>query len=263
MAVLDRTSGEVMHPIVGPRVESAALYIAPSRLVERLSDPSRAEPLVLFDVGLGAGSNAVAAWQAVRALPNPRRPLRVVSFDRGLEAFILARSAAHADSFGYDAELASFASALEEDGNAVSALGEWHLVLGELPDAFDAVFSRGASSCADVVFWDPFSPKANPELWSVAAFTRVRALCASSATLHTYSSATATRAALLLAGFAVGVGPTVGAARPTTIAAVEPDFLQAPLERRWFERLARSSAPFPGDAPADALERIRVLPQFG
>jgi queuine tRNA-ribosyltransferase len=34
------------------------------------------------------------------------------------------------------------------------------------------------------------------------------------------------------------------------------------LDRRWLERLARSAAPFPADAPTDAFARIAALPQF-
>jgi tRNA U34 5-methylaminomethyl-2-thiouridine-forming methyltransferase MnmC len=80
----------------------------------------------------------------------------------------------------------------------------WRLVVGELPGTL------AGEGAADVVFWDPYSPGRNPELWSVAAFTAVRRLCRVGTTLHTYSGATATRAALLLAGFAVGVGEATG-----------------------------------------------------
>ena len=57
---------EVMHPVIGPLVEADALYVVPSRLAARLAQTSEADPtapLVLLDVGLGAGSNAVAAWR--------------------------------------------------------------------------------------------------------------------------------------------------------------------------------------------------------
>src|SRR3954452_7378538 len=40
-AMLDRTTGEVMHPLVGPRVEAERLYIGPSRLALRLCEPER------------------------------------------------------------------------------------------------------------------------------------------------------------------------------------------------------------------------------
>jgi queuine tRNA-ribosyltransferase len=115
---------------------------------------------------------------------------------------------------------------------------------------------------ADLVYWDPFSPRANPELWSVASFTALRRLCRDGATVHTYSGATATRTALLLAGFAVGFGDVLSSGRQTTVAAARLDDLERPLDRRWLARLSRSSVPFPSDAPGDAFDRIALLAQF-
>ncbi len=133
----------------------------------------------------------------------------------------------------------------------------------QIDDLMVALRSESPQS-VDVVFWDPFSPRANPELWSVAAFTALRRICRDGATVHTYSAATATRSSLLLAGFAVGLGAAAPGRQPqTTIAAVDPAQLAAPLDRRWLERLARSSAGFAADAPPDGLARIARLPQFG
>jgi queuine tRNA-ribosyltransferase len=97
----------------------------------------------------------------------------------------------------------------------------------------------------------------------VAAFSAVRRICRTGATLHTYSRATATRSALLLGGFSVGFGVSSFGDRQTTIAALDVGDLTHPLDRRWLDRLTRSSAPFPPDAPDDALARIAALMQFG
>ena len=118
------------------------------------------------------------------------------------------------------------------------------------------------AAVADLVFWDPFSPKANPELWTLSAFAALRARCGPRAAVYTYSTATATRAALLLAGFFVGVGDASGPKQETTAAATDLALLARPLDLRWFARLERSSAPFPLDAPPDALARIRAHPQL-
>jgi queuine tRNA-ribosyltransferase len=115
---------------------------------------------------------------------------------------------------------------------------------------------------ADVVFWDPFSPGVNPELWTYGALLAARHACRDGATLHTYSGATSVRSALLLAGFAVGTGQLISAGKTATCAATSAELLAQPLDRRWLERLRRSSAAFPADAPRDALERIAALPQF-
>jgi queuine tRNA-ribosyltransferase len=257
-AIRDRTTGEVMHPGVGPVIESATLYAQSSGLEQRLRGPERAS-LVLLDVGLGAGSNAVSALRIAEALPRSARHLNVVSFDRSFTALELACAPEHASGFGFDACVASRAHALLRSGYQATERSTWRVVLGELW----GTLTREPEACADIVYWDPFSPRANPELWSVAAFTALRRLCRRGATVHTYSGATATRSALLLAGFAVGLGPAAGHKQATTtIAALDPNELAQPLDKRWLERLTRSSAPWPGDADVDALSRIRALAQF-
>ena len=49
-AMRDITTGELMHPIVGPIIEAEQLYVKPSRLKDRLG--AGGPPLVLLDVGL-------------------------------------------------------------------------------------------------------------------------------------------------------------------------------------------------------------------
>jgi len=103
----------------------------------------------------------------------------------------------------------------------------------------------------------------NGALWTAGAFACLAARCAPGAALFTYSTATSVRSALLLAGFAVGHGDASGPKEETTAAALPPALPARPLDARWLTRLRRSSAPFPGDAPADALERITAMKQFG
>lgn len=254
-AVLDRATGEVMHPVVGPIVESTRLYVGPSRLAERLSVPGPG-PLVLLDVGLGAGSNAIAAWQVAHAPREAARELVIVSFDRTLDALRLAL--AHPADFGLEGAGGEAARGLLERGEHATERVRWSFVGGELPASLGSV----PEGSADVVFWDPFSPRANPGLWTAAAFGALRPLCRTGCTVHTYGGATSTRSALLLAGFAVGLGEPIGEGKQGTCAAVDVADLDRPLDVRWLERVRRSSAPLPVDAPADALDRIERCAQF-
>ncbi|MDQ3414661.1 MAG: tRNA guanosine(34) transglycosylase Tgt, partial [Verrucomicrobiota bacterium] len=56
------SSGEIMHMRTPPMEEAHSLYVEQSHLAERLVPPP-AEPLVIWDVGLGAAANAMAAIQ--------------------------------------------------------------------------------------------------------------------------------------------------------------------------------------------------------
>lgn len=264
-AVRDCATGEVMHPVIGPRVEAESLYVAPSRLRGRLLEGCASDdPLVLLDVGLGAGSNAIAAWLVSESLPASARALTIVSFDISLDAMRLASSPLHASAFGFEGDTLTAARSLLEHGQATSgrARTRWRLVLGELPHT---LVPEAAEASADIVFWDPFSPRANPALWNVTTFAALRRLCRDGATVHTYSCATRVRSSLLLAGFAVGLGEGTGEKGATTIAIAPAEAWEAlarPLDRRWLERLGRSSAPWSDDAPQDALAHLARLPQF-
>jgi queuine tRNA-ribosyltransferase len=266
----DRASGEVMHPGTGPGVEPRELYVLPSRLEARLRAGGGAREgsgdLVLLDVGLGAASNAIAAWRVSEAISgSDARRLSIVSFDHDLEPLELALRPEHAASFGLDGDGAhAAASALLATHRFETPRTTWRLSLGDFPEQI----AREPSASADIVFWDFYSSKTHPHLWTLAMFRELRRVCRAGATLHTYSTATAFRAGLLLAGFAVGVGGGSGERRETTIGAVDVADLEQPLDARWLERLARSTAAFPrdvGDDPAsraDALARVRACPQF-
>lgn len=259
-AMLDRASGEVMHPIGGPCAEAERLYVEASGLQQRLCQPDPS-PVVVLDVGLGAGSNAAAALRSCLALPASRRSLRLLSIDRSRAALELALEPEHADAFGFHGAAGDAARALVQAGIYEGPGIEWRLCEDDALAVF-AVLAREPGFGADVVFWDPFSPASNPELWTFAAFRALFPLCRPGASVHTYSGATQVRSALLLAGFRVGLGQKIADGKFATVAALEPTGLEQPLDRRWLERLARSTAPFPPDAPADALDRVRALPQF-
>jgi queuine tRNA-ribosyltransferase len=254
VAMRSLDAGEVMHPGVGPLVESEHLYVRQSRLAERLQT-TVGQDLVLFDIGMGAGSNAVAARIESERAPADAARLELVSFERDLGALELALK--HPSDFGLDGEIGDAARALLAHGEHETKRTYWRLHHGDLLETL------ARETClADIIFWDPFSPKANPDLWTIAAFTAVRRVANAHATLFTYSASTAVRSALLLAGWAVGVGDSIGEKAATTAAAVAVADLARPLDRKWPSRLSRPDAPLPSDAPADVVARISALPQF-
>ncbi len=262
-AMRDRVSGEVMHCGTGPLVESQELYVRPSRLAARLEESG--DPLVLFDVGLGAASNAIAAWQVSEARTGSDfRRLEIVSFENDLSSLDLALQADNGAWFGLERSAHAAASALLAHGRFETERTLWRLSLGELP----VLLAREPEASGDIVFWDMYSSRTCPELWHVKSFRQVRRHCREHATLHTYSASTSTRSSLLLAGFSVGVGVRTGDRDESTMAAVTTSDLERPLDAAWLGRLARSSVPFPKDIGTDpdsrgaALEQVRVHPQF-
>jgi len=254
VAMRSLDAGEVMHPGVGPLVEAEQLYVRQSRLGERLRT-TEGRNLVLFDVGMGAGSNALAARaESERAHASAAR-LELLSFERDLGALELALT--QPSDFALEGESGEAARALLAHGRHETTRTRWSLRRGDVREAL------ASETClADIVFWDPFSPRANPDLWTIAAFTALRRVAHAHCTLFTYSASTAVRSALLLAGWAVGVGESIGEKAATTAAAVVATDLARPLNRSWLARLSRPDVPVPSDAPADLVARISTLQQF-
>jgi queuine tRNA-ribosyltransferase len=268
------SSGEVMHSVNRPDDEAERLYIAQSHLAQRLAK-SADEELVIWDVGLGAATNAMAVVRCYeRALEGSRpgepgsstlRPLRLISFERDLDPLrLVTRKAAFFPHVRHAAP-----SAVLQHGQWTDASGgiRWELRQG------DFLAHLGASPAPDLIFYDPFSYKTDAPLWTAETFARVLAACAAkSAELYTYSAATSTRVALLSAGFHVGIGAGTGPKADTTIAFSRADGARlhpgAPqlLGADWLARWRRSSSRTPASLTPEAraaLERqIECHPQF-
>ena len=255
-AVRDVRRGEVMHPAGGPWAEARRLYAEQLGVRERVASPSP-EPLRVLDVGLGAAANAVAVLSAAEG---GSRGVEVHSLELDLAPLRLALRAPEAFPF-----LQPWREALEGvmgRGEWASGTVRWRLLQGDARETIGAV-----PAGQELVLFDPFSPKVNPELWSPEFLARVRGRCREEppgALLATYSAATPTRVSLLVAGFFVGVGVATAGKRETTVAATRIESLGAPLGARWLERWRRSPSRAPhGQALTPEIEaKVLAHPQF-
>jgi queuine tRNA-ribosyltransferase len=268
-------SGQVMHARTPPIEEARSLYVGQSRLVERLRPvagsgepalPGGAPPLVVWDVGLGAAANAMAAVLAYEeaAATGPVRPLLLVSFENDLDSLRLALR--HDRLFPY----------LRHGGPAtLLRQGRWrskeHRGLEWRLEEGDFLERVAEAPRPDLVFYDVWSGDAHAAAWTIAAFRRLaEAFGPWPVELFTYSASTAARAALLAAGLWVAKGePTTG--RPESTVALSAAAVVVTrhelLGPEWLARWERSQARYPSDvtederASFDAL--VRRHPQFG
>jgi len=266
------SSGEVMHSVNRPSDEAQKLYVDQSCLAVRLlkrADDDTAE-LVIWDVGLGAASNAMAAVQCFEREFAERgagvlRPLRIVSFECDLHPLALA--AKDAGAFPHLRHGAPYQLLKTGRWTHASGLLTWELHVGDFLNFLET------SAVPDLIYYDPFSSKTDTALWTPEVFARVFKHCASkSAELYTYSAGTAVRAALLNSGFHVGEGAGTGPKATTTLAFTRLDAAKhhplAPqlLGDAWLARWRRSDTQFPKtlpetDRPAFA-QSIESHPQF-
>ncbi len=219
--------GETFHPVVGPMIEAHGLHVAQSRLVERAQEMSG--PFVIWDVGLGAAANAVAVLDAFRGVA---ARVELHSFDCTLEPLVFARE--HAAELNYLMPWLPQLDALLSSGTAEAGSVRWYFHQGDFREIPTA-------PAPHAILYDPYSPAANPGLWTLQHFTRLRKVLTEPCTLTNYSRSTAVRVTLALAGFFVGRGSATGEKDQTTIAATHRELLVAPLDAAWLGRVRRST----------------------
>jgi tRNA U34 5-methylaminomethyl-2-thiouridine-forming methyltransferase MnmC len=260
--------GETFHPVIGPVNEARALYVDQLNLLERM-ESSEGE-FVIWDVGLGAGANALTVLRETRS---SKRMLKLISFDRSLEPLQFA--VRHAVPLGYFDSYTEQVHEILRHANCSFVDGKrnvrWTFQLGDFPE-FLRTASFGQLPAPHVVLFDAYSPLRNPEMWTLEVFSRLFKLLDRDrpCLLPTYSRSTLLRVTLLLAGFSVGVGHATGEKNETTIASNSQHLLAEPLGKAWLERAKRSSSAEPLHEPSyrqaplslDSLRRLRFHPQF-
>ena len=258
------SSGEIMHSVTTPELEARAMYVEPARLAERLKN---AQELVIWDVGLGAGTNAMEIlYDLERSYTQNSEltcPSQIVSFEIDLDPMKLALK-----------NTAAFLPLRHPAPHSILKDGSWahgtHPLQWILLEG-DFLKRMKDATKPDVVFYDFFSAKtADAELWKSPAFKLLYQHCLKKPMkLFTFSASTLVRAQLLAEGFYVGYGEGSGPKETTTVAFNDGALARAHqtlLGKEWLLRWERSGAQYPPDlSRAEKIqfsEKIRNHPQF-
>ncbi|MBC7691998.1 MAG: tRNA guanosine(34) transglycosylase Tgt [Methylotenera sp.] len=250
-SIRQTSSGEIMHSVNDPEAEAYRLYVEQSRFAEKILEATD-EPLVVWDVGLGAATNAMATIRcfeetAAKALKEGRkvRPVRLVSFENDLNSFKLALL--HPHNFKYIKHRAPFYLSKDKHWKSKEHDFTWELHEGNFLELYPQALQP------DLIYFDPFSYKTDSDLWTFQCFENILKHCEGRATeLFTYSASTAVRATLLAAGFYVAKGLGTGPKSETTIGLTEKVILNmvikhsfSLLNQDWLGRWERSGSKYP------------------
>ncbi|MBC7386527.1 MAG: hypothetical protein H7301_10260 [Cryobacterium sp.] len=235
--LVDAENGQAMHSKIGPEAEAQIVYANLARLSERLT--SEKCELVLYDVGMGTASNVLVTLDEIREQEKCAGRLEIFSFEEkpeGLEAALQ-----NLDAFPLLGNWENTLRLLLRDRMVHFTVGEvsinWYLKVGDFYSLLSGIVP------ADLIYFDFYSPKIMPELWSLEKFSVLRShLGESSTALYTYSVASPVRLNLLLAGFFVGSGVSTGMKNDTTIAHTNFSELSSPLTRDWLKKLETSAS---------------------
>lgn len=236
-----RANGQTFHPVVGPAAEARRLHVGGTRLVERANALPPGHLPVIWDVGLGAAANALAAIRALATGYTRTEHIWLSSYDQSLAALEFALR--YADQLEYPQGYEAALRELLARQVTVLSIGKtqvhWQVILSD----FTHLHGKRSSLAPHAIFFDPYSPTVNPAMWTLELFTSLRAGLREDTPclLTNYTRSTAVRVTLLLAGFYVGIGPSTGEKDETTVAANDPALLERPLSREWLEKKVYAS----------------------
>ncbi|MGK5093433.1 tRNA guanosine(34) transglycosylase Tgt [Deltaproteobacteria bacterium TL4] len=258
------TSGETMHSVTDPLVEANTLYINQSELPRMLEFITEDE-LVIWDVGLGAGTNAMAAIFELEEIFEEhdfQKRVKIISFEKDLDSLRLAVK--NAPLFPHVRHSAP--TSIIKAGLWVSKDKkiEWMLVKGDFLKHIENVPQP------HLIFYDPFSLYTDGPLWSYSVFKRIFNTCGNTpAKLFTYSGSTRVRGALLAAGFYTGSGAGTGPKTETTAAFTSMTIKNSDIKllgADWLQRFHRSCSKFGNEnsdiEKAEIEKLILKHPQF-
>lgn len=201
---------ETYHSHSGAATEAWLKYVEPSGIVALAKDmnKSRKRTIRILDFCFGLGYNSAAAIDAIRSV-HPDVPVEIIALEIDPTILHLACTIdAPFESYSFIQKVCKNHDSNENNIHVKILLGDARRGVRTLDGRFDAVF------------FDPFSPKKAPQMWTAEVFRSLFEIMRPCASLTTFSCARLVRDNLVTAGFHVMDGPIVGRRGPSTIAII-------------------------------------------
>ena len=266
-SIRSKAHGETMHIGTDPRTEPMELHVGQQRLAERVAAWNSDSPFVIWDIGLGPAANAITAIESLMGKGGADKTVEIHSFE--IDTSVLEFALQHAEALKYLSGWEECIGELLSAGVAEPSPGIlWRLHRGD--------FSRSTpeAPAPSAIFFDPYSPARNAEMWSLEIFRMIRGAVAApdapDCTMTNYTRSTSVRVTMLLAGWFVGTGVATGDKEETTIAANRAGLLGKPLDAAWLARVRSSTNSSPlrgrnyerGPITPEDYARLIAHPQF-
>ncbi|MGC9188166.1 MAG: MqnA/MqnD/SBP family protein [Sulfurihydrogenibium sp.] len=242
----------------GSYTESLYKFVIPCKIDSISKEKGK---LDILDVGFGLGYNVAVAIKVAKE-SNPNVKLNIISVEKDQNFIDRINSMDIPENLKKEFEIIksltkSFITLnskeylaykyVDENVNLIVIVGEGREVLQNLAKE---------NYKFDAVFYDPFSPKVNTEMWTFDIFNVVKSLMREEAILATYSAALPVRKGLMEAGFKIGLVEPVGRRSYSTVATLEGDI--PPIPEKELERLKNSplSKPYRDECLCKSKEEI-------
>jgi len=194
--VYNENAGEHYHTISGAIEEAFEKHVSALGIEDGMQ---------ILDFCFGLGYNSIAACK-------DHKNLQIIALENDIEIIKTMKSIDVPDLL--KAEYIPFRNIADKLDVTDNNNNRIQILLGDALKKIDEL----SNSKLDRIFFDPFSPKKQPEMWSEDIFQKVYNKMKKGAKLSTYSCAKWIRANMKNAGFTVLDGPVIGRKSPATIA---------------------------------------------
>lgn len=223
---------ECYHSISGAIEEALEKHVKPSGMLKINKDE-----IVIGDLFFGLGYNSIVAMEEFFKI-KPKRKIKIIAFENDINILNKIKELKLENKYKKYQEI--IISLLNQQTNQEikeekilnkKRISEKEIQIFQLTkEDIDITLYLGdiletikliKNETFDVVFYDPFSPKKHPHLWTEKILKEVYRIMKKKSTLTTYSCARIVRDNMKLAKFEVKDGPSVGRKSPSTIAIKE------------------------------------------
>ncbi|MEM9450260.1 MAG: MnmC family methyltransferase [Cyanobacteria bacterium P01_E01_bin.6] len=224
--------------------------------VAKLAEKSKKSYVKILDVCYGLGYNTASSLETIWDC-NPH--CHVTLYGLELDASVPVAAIAPPIISSWPPPVQDVLMAIAQEHVCQTAQLDAHLLIGDARQTIQPLVEQGFQ--ADAIFFDPFSPRRCPQLWTVEFFAHVSRCLAPTGILTTYSRSASVRAAMVEAGFSIGTIPLDSPRRSHewaqgTVAAFSEEGLY-PLSLIEQEHLqTRAATPFRDPTMNDTAESI-------
>ncbi|MFH0978929.1 MAG: MnmC family methyltransferase [Candidatus Woesearchaeota archaeon] len=203
--------GEAYHALSGAVEEAIVKFIDPTEIAARALSGS----LRVLDIGFGLGYKSLMTIESAKK-SNPDCQIDIVTLEK--DENILRTKVDVLSGLEKSYKLLRFLVQVSLEKKSIAKKDNVSLTImfGNAPDRI-----KELAPGFDIVFLDPFSPKKNPEMWTLQFFQDIFGRMKNGSALATYSCAAIVRKNLSAAGFVVKEvapfkrrGPSLLALRP-------------------------------------------------
>jgi len=190
--------GEAFHSRQGAKAEALLKFAQATDLAVK----AQRDRVYLLDICYGLGYNTAAALETIWNV-NPRCHVELygLELDETVPGAAIVPSFLNLWSQPVQSALATIAAQHDYQTTHLKA----KLLLGDARQTIQSLHALNFR--ADAVFFDPFSPRRCPQLWTVEFFQQVALCLANDGKLATYSRSASVRSAMRSAGLSIGTIP--------------------------------------------------------